>query len=541
VSLSNVVGGWRLDGGVDFAFPSGTTMPAMSYLLVVNFDASNPALVAAFRSRLGVAQGVPIQGPYVGKLDNASERVALELPQAPDLPGEDISWVIVDEVIYADQTPWQLSADGLGPSLQRQNVLVAGNDPGNWQAAVRTPGAAYGGGVAPTITAQPGPASQTSPAGAVISYTVTAQGTAPLSYLWLFNGSALAGTNGSSLTLNNVHPSDSGAYNVVVLNPAGSALSGTVLLSVTIPPAISFHPQPQTVLPGTGVTFTVNASGTGALSYQWRKDGLNIPGANSASHSIPSAQASDDALYTVVVSDANGAVISNAARLTVLIPPTFVLVPVAQSVPLGGTVTFSVETAGTLPMGYHWKVGGRATVAKQFLNSHVSFLTISNVTLGHAGGYQVIVTNEAYLQGLVSPTAALSVLIDSDGDGMDDQWETDHGYNPSNPSDATLDLDEDGLTTRQEYQAGTDPTDEASYLQIESLIRDSEVSGGFLIQFMALASKSYTVQFRDSLVSPWSRLIDVSATTSNRLMEIVDQPPLLVNHRFYRLVTPGIP
>ena len=67
-----------------------------------------------------------IFGPYSGKLGNRSDRVALEKPQYPDVPGGDYSWVIVDEVIYGNQSPWPSTGNGAGNSLQRAVVNEEG-------------------------------------------------------------------------------------------------------------------------------------------------------------------------------------------------------------------------------------------------------------------------------------------------------------------------------------------------------------------------------------------------------------------------------
>jgi len=66
--------------------------------------------------------GTPIFGPYSGKLSNRSDRVALETPQYPELPGDPYSWVSVDEVIFGNQTPWLTAANGAGATLQRTSV-----------------------------------------------------------------------------------------------------------------------------------------------------------------------------------------------------------------------------------------------------------------------------------------------------------------------------------------------------------------------------------------------------------------------------------
>jgi len=143
VTLSGSAGGWRIDGGVSYTFASNTVLPAGGALLIVSFDpATNGAALAAFKSAHGIVGFEPVMaGPYDGKLSNTGERLALEKPQEPDMPGEGVSWVIVDEAIYFDKWPWPEGARGTGRPLQRLPGPGAGNNPDNWRVpAVGSPG-----------------------------------------------------------------------------------------------------------------------------------------------------------------------------------------------------------------------------------------------------------------------------------------------------------------------------------------------------------------------------------------------------------------
>ena len=91
------------------------------------------------------------------------------------------------------------------------------------------------------------------------------------------------------------------------------------------PPTILQQPQSLTVIPGESAVFSVVASGTGNLAYQWQRNGKNILGAVLPTYVLPVAQASDNGSgFDVVVSNAFGQTSSGAAVLTVRVtqPPT---------------------------------------------------------------------------------------------------------------------------------------------------------------------------------------------------------------------------
>jgi len=201
---------------------------------------------------------------------------------------------------------------------------------------------------APVITTQP--QSQTVSVGQSATFTVDAWGAPPLSYQWRFNGTDRPGATTSVLTIPSAQVSDQGSYSVVVTNLLGSATSGDAVLTVNVvgAPVITTQPQSQTVSVGQSATFTVDASGTPPLSYQWRFNGTDRPGATTSVLTIPSAQVSDQGSYSVVVANLGGSATSDDAVLTVLTVPSIEVTPLTCNfgdVELPGSATAIVTVA----------------------------------------------------------------------------------------------------------------------------------------------------------------------------------------------------
>ncbi|HYG35272.1 MAG TPA: lamin tail domain-containing protein, partial [Clostridia bacterium] len=135
---------WRIKGGVDYSFPSNTTLPANGIVLVVNFDPVNdPIALNSFRTRYHLDSAVQLYGPYGGNLANNGENVALYRPDPPQVaPHPDagfVPYVLVERVNYLANAPWPTGAAGSGASLQRQVVSNYGNEPANWFVDAPTP------------------------------------------------------------------------------------------------------------------------------------------------------------------------------------------------------------------------------------------------------------------------------------------------------------------------------------------------------------------------------------------------------------------
>ena len=185
-----------------------------------------------------------------------------------------------------------------------------------------------------------------------------------LQYAWRRNGVPIAGAGSSTyVTPPTVHATDDGAqYSVTVSNASGSVTSLNATLSVTpIPVTIGSQPQAATVADGGAASFSVTATGTAPIVYQWRRNGVNIAGATGATYVTPPVVLADDngAQFSVVVSNPAGSVTSAAAGLVIdPVLPQVISGPGAVTVPDGGQATFSVVARGTVPLSYQWLRNG---------------------------------------------------------------------------------------------------------------------------------------------------------------------------------------
>lgn len=127
--LENEIGTYRIDGGVEYTFPVGTTIAAGERLWVLSFDPIDTVRLNLFIAAYGLnGANETFVGGYSGSLSNRGDRVAIERPQDSDDPLNplDISWVVVDEVFYFDQSPWPSGADGTGYPLLRTGLTTWG-------------------------------------------------------------------------------------------------------------------------------------------------------------------------------------------------------------------------------------------------------------------------------------------------------------------------------------------------------------------------------------------------------------------------------
>jgi hypothetical protein len=169
------------------------------------------------------------------------------------------------------------------------------------------------------------------------SFSVAASGTVPLSYQWSLNGTNISGATSSSLVISNVAQNDLGAYAVVVTNSFGSATSSNATLSMY--PFIATPFMGAVTYWGKPATFSMQAWGTGPLSYQWFKDGVAILNAITQTLTIASIQATNAGLYSVVVTSSLGSATNAPAQ--VIVYPAGVSLGFCPTVTISGVTGYS--------------------------------------------------------------------------------------------------------------------------------------------------------------------------------------------------------
>jgi hypothetical protein len=304
------------------------------------------------------------------------------------------------------------------------------------------------------------------------------------------------------------------------------------------PLVIARHPLAQSAALGGSAVFTAIVFGEKPRTSQWYFNGAAIPGATNATLTLASAQLAQDGLYSVAVSNRLGGVVSDEARLIVLVNPVITVPPISQSVVQGGSTTFCVGFTGNpAPFGAEWRQGS-TVLASNTVAGVQDFFVLTNTQPLHAGMWRVRVRNLAGSTG-VERTFTLAVLADSDGDGLPNVWELAHGLRTNDASDAVMDTDLDGVANRGEYTAGTNPTNAQSVLRIETIRRTNAATA---LTFQAASNKTYTAEARTGAeTEPWQRVIDVLASTTNRTVSVMDGNSSSEAVRYYRLVTPRKP
>ena len=214
--------------------------------------------------------------------------------------------------------------------------------------------------------------------------------------------SIVVSTNGTAWSSSSYDLPSSASFNsVAFLNGVFMAASDSGILRGRLnvppqhaPPTILTPPQDQSANAGGSASFSVTASGSSPLSFQWQFNGTNLSGQTNATLTISYALPDDAGNYTVMVSNAYGTVTSSPPAVldvqfsdypTILQEP-----PSTRTLEVGGAVEFDVLAVGDIPLSYQWQFNGTNLPGETS-----TALILSNVNQLQSGSYAVIVSNDA--------------------------------------------------------------------------------------------------------------------------------------------------
>ena len=418
---------WRFKG----ADLPGETNPS---LVLLNVDVTK---AGGYSVRVSDESGAFVDSQTAELIVNAVATFTQQPQSQTVVEGTNVTFTVQVAGVPPPRLQWQFNGVDIsgetGASLTLQNVrisnagrysVVASNPAGSTNSAAATLTVA----TAPAFSRQP--QSQTAKAGDTVTFTVSVSGTEPIQYRWRFvagaarpaspsggrsvsllsvgrlaalPGTEIGGATGPTLTVPNVQAGNVGEYIAVASNAAGTAVSSGARLDVLAPVTISQHPQNQTANAGGTAAFSVAATGSPPLIYQWRVNGVDVPGATNATLNLSNIQTTDAGAVQVIVANAAGPVVSNPATLIVNQGVTIVTQPQSQSATNGASVVFSVVAAGTPPLTYQWRFEGQNIPGQTG-----SSLVIASVQEIDAGNFSVAVRNIA--GEVISGNALLTVI-----------------------------------------------------------------------------------------------------------------------------------
>ncbi|WP_144312351.1 discoidin domain-containing protein [Terriglobus saanensis] len=335
---------------------------------------------------------------YVGgtvQLVDPTQPHSYHAPGDPNLPAEGGLQTIL---VKSQFNPGAVTVTATSPNLKSATASF-----NIFPIPQQTPSA-----TAPAIIAEPVNTSVTR--GFSAHFSVTATGAGPLQYQWFKGGVQIPSAMGTTFdTPPTTDGDDQAVYSVTVSNSLGSAPSTNAVLTVVAPaaPVITTQPLSQAIDAGGSVTFSVVATGSPTLSYQWTDNTVPIPGAITSTYTLQTSDTTENGhVFAVLIKNPVTTIQSNPAILTVnpARPPVVTTDP-ANVVALPGQIaSFTVVATGSQPLTYVWtnqntglKVGGNSPI-----------LTIESVSNSSLGSYIVTVSNSAGMAQSKAATLSLA-------------------------------------------------------------------------------------------------------------------------------------
>ncbi len=253
--------------------------------------------------------------------------------------------------------------------------------------------------VPPTIVTQP--QSKSIGNGGATQLSVAASGT-DLSYAWYKDSDFISGESSSILVIGGAKKEDAGNYYVVVSNEAGTIKSVESSVVVYTAPEITVNPGDVLTSAGGVAELSVVAESVGAISYQWKFNGVNLDGEASATLKLSNLTYSQAGDYSVEVSNEAGFVLSDTAEVQVLTPIAIATNPDETNIVEGESGELHVVATGSGPIDYQWYKNDVAIEGQTY--NKIIFKAIAREDVGM---YSVVVSNP--LGSIASKNAMVSV------------------------------------------------------------------------------------------------------------------------------------
>jgi hypothetical protein len=352
---------------------------------------------------------------------------------------------------FASSYQWKLGGTAISGATSSSYFIASAIsiDAGNYAATVTNAAGSVTSAAATvvvgsSITKQPTSLSVFETQTATFSAGVA--GVSPFTYQWYripsgsSTGVAISGATSGVYTTPALTTSNSGdQYYVTVTNSCSTLTSSSAALTVSsgsVPPTITTQPVGATVAAGGTTTFSVVASGTPTLTYQWYRippgiaQGIfaAVSGATSASYTVPASKtttANDQDAYYVVVSNSSGQAVSQHAPLVVgngvLLQITGQ--PTTVFVNAGAPATFSVTATSTLTLTYQWyqALPGSSTFTA-IAGATSATYTIPSAASTQTGSVYYVVVSNGSTTAVTSSSASLFVGVLANISTCNSRW-----------------------------------------------------------------------------------------------------------------------
>jgi predicted outer membrane repeat protein/parallel beta-helix repeat protein len=220
-------------------------------------------------------------------------------------------------------------------------------------------------------------------------FMVTASGTGSISYQWYKGAQAIPGAISSVLQLNNIQTADQAQYNCRVSNECGYINSTDVTLNVLSPISVTAQSGNMTACAATTANFSLTASGSTPISYQWYGPAGSISGATNNSYTTPSLTMSGQGNYYCVATNACGSVQTSNVLLNINSAPVISQQPSNTMSCVGQSTVFSVVPSGVQTYSYQWYKN-----AQPITGAINNVFLINSTTLNDSANYYCVVTNQ---------------------------------------------------------------------------------------------------------------------------------------------------